>query len=263
VLPLRSPERLDRRTAGRAMALAPLVGFVLGFVVAVVVVAVRVFTTVRGGPASTLLPAAVGIAMLALLSRGLHLDGLADVADGLGAGGSRERMLAAMRDPALGAFGAITVLLVVVVQVSALSLAINQHRGTVSILVAATAGRLAAALACTPGTPAARPEGLGELVAGSVRPRHAALSLVGVLVVVAAAGRFDIDGGDFGRALRAVVAVLVAVGVAHLVRRHLVRRLGGVTGDVLGALVEVAGTTALLVMVLTVPDDIQSQLGLS
>ena len=55
----------------------------------------------------------------------------------------------------------------------------------------------------------------------------------------------------------------VACAVAHLAREYLVRRLGGITGDVLGGLVEVAATTSLLVMVLTVPDDIQVRLGRS
>jgi adenosylcobinamide-GDP ribazoletransferase len=254
---------LDRRTAGAAMALAPLVGLALGVLVALAVVVLRVFTTIHGAPASTLLPAVVGIGLLAVLTRGLHLDGLADVADGLGAGGGRDTMLAAMREPALGAFGVVTVVFVLLVQVSALSLAINQHRGTVAILVAAMVGRLAATLACTPGTPAARPDGLGALVAGSVRRWHAAAGFAGVVAVAALAGLFDFDGGDVGRAVRAVAAVVVAVGAARLVRRRLVARLGGITGDVLGMLVEVAATTSLVVMVLTIPDDIQDSLGLS
>ncbi len=262
IIRLRAPSHLDRCTAGGAMALAPFVGLALGVVVALVVLPLRVFTTPPGAPASTLLPAVAGIGLLALLTRGLHLDGLADVADGMGAGGGRDRVLAVMREPAIGAFGALAVMFVVLLQVSALSLAIGQHRGTVSILVAAMAGRLAATLACTPGTPAARPDGLGALVAGSVRTRHAAAAFAGVVAVAACAGLFDIDGGDAGRAVRAVCAVLAAVGVAHLVRRRLVARLGGITGDVLGVLVEVAATVSLVVMVLGLPDTVRTRLGL-
>jgi adenosylcobinamide-GDP ribazoletransferase len=254
---------VERRTAGRTMALAPFVGLALGVVVGLVVFALRVFTEPPGGPPSTLLPAIAGIGLLALLTRGLHLDGVADVADGLGAGGGRERMLAVMREPAIGAFGAVTVLFVVLIQVSALSLAIGQHRGTLSILVAAMVGRLAATLACTPGIPAARPDGLGALVAGSVRPQQAAAAALGVVAVAAVAGRFDIDGGDVGRAVRAVCAVLVALGVAHLVRRRLVARLGGITGDVIGVLVEVAAAVSLVVMVLDLPERLRTALGIS
>jgi adenosylcobinamide-GDP ribazoletransferase len=258
VLPVRGPGAIDRRTAGRAMALAPFVGLALGLVVALVVFAFRIFTMIRGAPASTLLPAAVGITLMAVLTRGLHLDGLADVADGLGAGGGRETMLAVMREPAVGAFGVIAVVLTVTVQAAALSLAINLHRGTVSILVAAMAGRLAATLACTPGSRPARPDGLGALVAGTVRPAHAAVAFAAVLGVAALAGLFDVDGGDAGRSARAVAAVVVAVGAARLVRRRLVARLGGITGDVLGVLVETAATVSLVVMVLSIPDDVQA-----
>ncbi|WP_242606766.1 adenosylcobinamide-GDP ribazoletransferase, partial [Protofrankia symbiont of Coriaria ruscifolia] len=157
LLPVRGQIVLDRRTMGRAMALAPLVGLVLGSITALVVLSFRIFTKTPGAPPETpaqnLFPAVMGIATLALLTRGLHLDGLADVADGLGAG--RERALAAMRDSRLGAFGALALIFVVLVQVGALSLTISEHRGSLSILVASMTGRLAATLACTAGTPPA------------------------------------------------------------------------------------------------------------
>uniref|UniRef100_UPI002024E5BA adenosylcobinamide-GDP ribazoletransferase n=2 Tax=unclassified Frankia TaxID=2632575 RepID=UPI002024E5BA len=200
LLPVRGRVVLDRRTMGRAMTLAPLVGLVLGAIAAAVVVGFRLFTKLPaappGTPAQPLLPAAIGIATLALLTRGLHLDGLADVADGIGAG--RERALAAMRDSRLGAFGALALIFAVLVQVAALSLAINEHRGSLSILVASMTGRLAATLACTAGIPAAHPNGLGALVAGSVRPRQAVCSVLAVVVAAAAAGLLDVDGGGPG-----------------------------------------------------------------
>jgi adenosylcobinamide-GDP ribazoletransferase len=261
VLPVGAPDHLDRRTVGRAMALAPLVGLVLALAADVVVVLLRVFTKVPGERPQALLPAAVGIALLALFTRGLHLDGLADLADGLGT--RRDRALEVMRDPALGAFGAVTLLFVVLIQVGALSTTIVAHRGTLSLVVSAMTGRLAATLACTPGVPAARPDGLGALVAGSVRPARAGLSFLGVVTVAALAGRFDVDGGDASRAVRAVVAVCVGTATALALRRWLVRRLGGITGDVLGGMIELTSTVTLVMMAMTIPDGLTARLGLS
>ncbi|WP_101830939.1 adenosylcobinamide-GDP ribazoletransferase [Frankia canadensis] len=255
VLPVRGPDRLDRRLAGRAMALAPFVGLVVALVAAVAVFGMRISTGTPGHRTQTVLPAAVGIAVLALASRGLHLDGLADLADGLGArrGRGRERALEVMRESTVGAFGVIAVVFVVLLQVTALGAAISVHRGTVSLLVATMTGRLAATLACAGGTPAAHPNGLGALVAGSVRTRDAVLSFLAVCAVAALAGRFDVDGGDTSRAVRGVFAVCVGTVAAVGMRHYLVRRLGGLTGDVLGGLIELTTTITLLFMAMTFP----------
>ncbi|MCM3922056.1 adenosylcobinamide-GDP ribazoletransferase [Frankia sp. AiPs1] len=254
-LPLRGPERLDRRLAGRAMALAPLVGLVLGLATAVVVVALRVTTGTPGHRNQSLLPAAVGIAVLALASRGLHLDGLADLGDGLGArrARGRDRALEIMRESTIGAFGVIGVVFVVLLQVAALSAAITVHRGTVSILVAVMTGRLAATLACTGRTPPAHPDGLGALVAGTVRTRDAVLAVVGVCAVAALAGRLDFDGGDASRAVRAVVAVCLGIAFSVALRRYLTSRFGGLTGDMLGAIIELTTMVTLIIMAMTLP----------
>ena len=261
VLPVRGPHRLDRTTMGRAMALAPLVGLVLGLLADVVVVAVRVATDPPTGPPQHLLPAVVGIAMLALLTRGLHLDGLADVGDALGARGDRDRALAVMRDSAIGAFGMLVVLFVVLIQIGALTTAIAAHRGTVALVTAAMAGRLAATLACV-GVPAARPDGLGAMVAGTVRGRQAAVSTVVVLVLAFTAGLLEYDGGDLGRAVRAVIAACTGVAAGLVLRWYTVRRFGGITGDTLGATIEITTTVTLLMMAMTIPDPLLDALGI-
>jgi adenosylcobinamide-GDP ribazoletransferase len=101
--------------------------------------------------------------------------------------------------------------------------------------------------ACGPNVPAAKADGMGSLVSGTVS-RRAALCWTVVLAGGAFAyGRFDSEIGSWHGALRAVIAVAVALGVAWVVRRHAVRRLGGITGDVLGALCEMAMVASLLV----------------
>jgi adenosylcobinamide-GDP ribazoletransferase len=90
--------------------------------------------------------------------------------------------------------------------------------------------------------PAARPDGLGALVAGTVGPVPLVLSTAAVALLGVAAVP--------GRPWQGPAAVVAALGVALLLLRHAVRRFGGVTGDVLGALVEVATTVAYAVLVL-------------
>ncbi len=121
--------------------------------------------------------------------------------------------------------------------------------GTVSMVLAATTGRLAATWCCTRAVPAARPDGLGALVAGSVGRAAALVVTFVVLVGAAVLGQVD-DDRALEVSLTLVVAVLVALLVAAVLRRHAVQRFGGVTGDVMGAVVEIATATVLVVVAL-------------
>ncbi len=236
---------VDRRAAGRAMALAPLVGAVLALVAASVMLAARITYQERFGLP---LVAALVITTLTLLTRGRHLDGLVDTADGLASYASAERAREIMSRPGVGALGVATLVLNLLLQAGALMACVEAHRGTESLLLAVLAGRLAAVLACTPATPAARQDGLGALVAGTVRPAVGLALTAAVVVEAAVYGRLDNDAGSLAGSLRALLALAAALVVTDLLRRHAVRRLGGITGDVLGALIEIATTVVLLVM---------------
>ncbi|HWG24562.1 adenosylcobinamide-GDP ribazoletransferase [Actinospica sp.] len=228
----------DRNTAGRAMACAPLVGAGIGVVAAAVGWAARAYTD------STFLAAVAAIATYAGATRALHLDGLADVADGLGSAKPREQALEIMKRSDIGPFGVVTLLLVLALQIAAITSAYAHHRGGLAIIVAAISGRLAVTLACTPRVPSARPDGLGAWVAGSVPIRGAAL--VSAACIAACFGLGYIRG--LGDALLAAAACAIGVAGAILLLRRCVTRFGGITGDVLGALVETAAAAALLVM---------------
>lgn len=227
------------------MVLWPLVGAVLGLVGAAVLLVARMLYQERFGLP---LVAALAITTLAALTRGLHLDGLVDTADGLASYAPPDRALQIMSEPGAGALGVVTLVLNLLLQVGALSVCVQSHRGTQSLLLAVLAGRLAVVLACTPGTPAAKHEGLGALVAGTVRPAVAIGLTAAVALEGAVYGMLDADAGSLTGSLRALLALAAGLGVAALLRRHAVRRLGGITGDVLGALVEVVTTVVLLIM---------------
>ena len=227
------PRRIDRRVAAVAMVCAPLAALVPGAAAAVLVWAGR------GRGASDLLCAALAIGLVTLMTRGFHLDGLADTADGLAAAYDRERALAVMRRGDTGPAGATTLVLVLLVQVMALAQATARF-GPAAVVVAVVAGRGVLSVACARGIPSARPEGLGATVSGSV-PRTAAA----VVTLLVAAGAAVVTGVP---AVAAAPPVGVAAAGVLLLRAR--RRLGGVTGDVLGACVETATTATLVALVL-------------
>ncbi|MCG5212210.1 adenosylcobinamide-GDP ribazoletransferase [Streptosporangium sp. KLBMP 9127] len=297
--------RVDRRVAGRGMIAAPVVGALLGLAAGV---SLALLQLPSGGG---LLAAALAIGLLALLTRGLHLDGLADLADGLGSGRPAAGALEIMRRSDIGPFGVATLVLTLIVQVAAL--AETGPAGPFALIAACVSGRLALTWACREGVPSARPDGLGAMVAGTVR-RGAALGVTVLALVTVSFAGFSCDIGAFGpwprycapagalfpgqdalepglssgadgreessfgwfayapepafpvpglvygtagtpssgQPLMVVLpaAILAGLVVAWLLRRRAVRRLGGVTGDVLGALVEAATATALVVCAL-------------
>lgn len=261
--------RVDRVTAGRAMALAPAVGLVLGAVAALPLLL----------PGPPLLGAALALGLLALLTRGLHLDGLADLADGLGSGKPAAQALDIMKKSDIGPFGVLAVLFTVLVQAAALT-----EAGAAGLVTACVAGRLTLAWACRPAVPAARPGGLGAMVAGTVRTGTALVVTGAALLVTAALGPAatavrvwaaaapEPPADEFRNlyiyveslgpspyaavwelwpgVLGPPVALLAGLGAALALLRHARRRLGGVTGDVLGALVETAAAATLVVYAL-------------
>ncbi|MFE1379893.1 adenosylcobinamide-GDP ribazoletransferase [Streptomyces sp. NPDC058740] len=241
VLPTRIT-RWDRDAARAGMLCAPLAGLVVGLCAAAVGGA---FLLLGSGP---LLAAVLTVAVPALMTRGLHLDGLADTADGLGSAKPAEDALRIMKQSDIGPFGVIALVFALLAQVAALHelYAESRPQGMVAAVLAATVARLALTRASREGVPAARPEGLGAIVAATVPRRSAALASGLLLVLCAAAGAL-LSPYD---ALRLPLAALAALGIAELLLRRCVRRFGGVTGDVFGAVAETAATVALVALTL-------------
>ncbi len=243
VIPVGDIGVVDRRLARSAMLLAPVVGLVLGALGALVLIAVHALVPTTLG---ALLAAALAIATLAYLTRALHLDGLADTADALGSGRRGEAALEIARRGDVGPFGVVTLVFVLLVQVAALAVASDAGWGAPALILAVVTGRVAAVLACTRGIPPARPDGLGALVAGTI-PRIASAAWVVVMVIGAfGVGMWLAASGAWALPLAVVVGLALALAIVA----RCVRRLGGITGDVLGASVEVAATAALVALAL-------------
>ena len=230
VLPVPA-NRVDERACRQAIAWAPLVGALLGAFGAALMWAL----TALG--AAPLLAGLLTVGALVLVTRGMHVDGLADTVDGLGCYGPPERALTVMRDGGAGPFAVVALVLALGVQVVGLA-ELAASGDWSAVVLACAVGRAAFVLCCARGVPAARPEGMGALVAGTQPPWLVAAWWL----VLLAASAFQWWSGP--------VAVLVAAGVLLLFVRHVRRRFGGITGDVLGASSEIATTIALAVCTL-------------
>nr|WP_179503680.1 adenosylcobinamide-GDP ribazoletransferase [Nocardioides daedukensis] len=243
VLRVPAPTRVDRSVAGTAMILAPVGGAVLAVLTAV---PLWLLTEQQWSPSALVLAAAV-LAALALLTRGMHLDGLADVADGLGSGRRGEAGLAIMKRSDIGPFGVVTLLLALLLQAAALAQAISSGEGAAVLVLALVVSRGLLPLLCTQWFPAARPDGLGATVATSVGTSRllasAALTVVLSAGLVWLLGSSDLDAPTCLRLAAASVAALVPGLLLALRARN---RFGGVNGDVYGAGVETTFTATLL-----------------
>ncbi len=237
------PEPLTPATVSAAMAWAPVVGVALGVIAATVLLLAD-----RLG-AGSLTASGLAVASLALLTRGLHLDGLADLTDGLASGKPARAALDIMRRSDIGPLGTVTLILTLLIQVAALSHAesAGHGRGPAALIGAVVTGRLALTWACRRGVAAARPDGLGALVAGSVRPAVAAAATLAALAAAIAAVAISAAAGTGPLGWTLPLAVVAGLAAACALQRHAVHRLGGITGDVLGALAEIAATVALVV----------------
>jgi adenosylcobinamide-GDP ribazoletransferase len=236
VVPVGARGELTRSDAVAALRWFPAMGAALGALAALPLAAVLEWTS-----RAALLGAAMVIALLALLTRGLHLDGLADTVDGLGSQAPVEQALEVMRRSDVGPFGVVAVVLVVLVDVAALAvLDGGVWRPVAALGVAAATGRLAVLQAAHQRVASARAIGFGAYIAGSMSTVVVVAETVVVLgfgVGAAAAVDASLIGWP--------VAQIAALSVCAAFRMHASRRLGGVTGDVFGALVEV-GTALTL-----------------
>jgi adenosylcobinamide-GDP ribazoletransferase len=224
----------SRQAAAQAMTAAPAIGLLLGGAAAAVL-----YVFQRYGHAGPLLGAMLAVIALAALTRALHLDGLADLADGLGSRRPAAEALDIMRRSDIGPFGVAVLVLTLLLQVTALTQADSLGRGVTSVIAAAMTGRLALTWACRRGVPPARGSGLGALVAGTLHPAVPAVLSAAAVVGMAA----------FGLIFPAAIAVGLAAGLALCWLA--VRRLNGITGDVLGAVVETSTAACLLVLALS------------
>ncbi|MBF6318160.1 adenosylcobinamide-GDP ribazoletransferase [Nocardia cyriacigeorgica] len=228
VVPVRGPDTVDRKAAGIAIAWAPIVGVVLG------ASACAVLWLLTSAGASSPVAGLLAVGVLALSTRGMHLDGLADTADGLGSYGPPERAREIMKSGSAGPFGVAAIVFAIALQAFSFAAIADEERWFAVVLAVAIA-RVAVVAACRRGTTAAPGTGFGALVAGTQSP----ITISAWCLVAVAAAYFAVPAHGW---LGPLVVATTALTVLILVR-HCLRRLGGLSGDILGAVIEI--TTAL------------------
>ena len=222
----------------RSMGWYPLVGLALG--AAAWGVYASLLELLPG-----LVAAVIVVLLLEAVTRGLHMDGLMDTADGILSGAPRERALEIMKDSNVGAMGVVAAVLLLILKVAALG-ALSRADAAAPLLAGWCAARALPALDVY-AWPYARAVGTGEAFTRerTTGPVAMAVGLLVAGVVVTGFVTFAVDGvGSWSSGL--VIAV-VAMGVALLVQAAVAKRLGGLTGDVYGMGIELAETAALVV----------------
>jgi adenosylcobinamide-GDP ribazoletransferase len=229
-IPVGAPGMLTPQRLGRAAAFFPAVGLIVGGVVGGVRIAAD--TILPAGPATLL-----AITAAILVTGALHEDGLADAADGFGAHVPRERKLEILRDSRVGTYGALALVLSVLLTWSLLT----QLDGVDCLKAALVAHVLARAsfLPQANALPSARDDGSGRLL----QPTRTALVIAGITAVATAVVAAGIVDGAIALATAAATIVLTIVAVR--------RTLGGSTGDTFGAGGKLVELTVLIALVAT------------
>ncbi len=231
ILPVGRYAPAGEENLSRSMAFFPLVGLVIGLILSL---GNYLFSLLFLQTLALWLT----IGLLVFLTRGLHVDGFADTLDGLGSGGTKERMLEVMKDSRIGAFGVVGLILLI----GGKYLALNQISGFpiyYFLILMTVMGRNSMVLVCYR-SPYARPEG------GLAKPFSENLKLHEMIISLAStcAIAFILQGWE---GLLLVVAIcLFSLGC----RFFFIKKLGGITGDVLGAVNELSELLCLLLLII-------------
>jgi len=240
IVPVRVTGDVSEQDMSASAAYYPLVGIALGVALVLAAIIFKAF-----------LPAGLSVALVLLvlvaLTGGFHLDGLADMADGLACKGNREKKLAAMKDSATGPIGVVVIVFALGLKYLAL-VNISEYNSAAyffALLVMPVAGRWVMLPAMRHGVPA-RPDGLGRIFIGAIGGAEMANAAVwsALAVVIPAAFLTSPGVGWQGWMGLASLGVLYGFGVlfAHFCKKH----FGGLTGDTLGALGELSEVIYLL-----------------
>lgn len=235
------PDPLAPPDFRRAPRMLPVAGLILSLPAALTLIAAW---TLGLGP---FVAAALALAVQLLVTGAMHEDGLADVADGFGGGATRERALEIMRDSRIGAYGGAALVLALMLRLGALATLLDRS-GALAGLALALAASLSrtAALAPMALLPAARRDGASASVG---RPQPSA-----VAVAAAAAGVIALAGIALGLPAFGVgLALLLAPGAALALTRIARGKIGGQTGDVVGACQQLAEIAALIGLLAATP----------
>ncbi len=228
ILPVLPSQILDDESVAGSLGWFPLIGFALGGILIIEDLLLRAFFGAQ-------LRSTILILSLAIVTGAVHLDGLADTADALGAGSDRSRALEILRDSRIGSFGAIALFFTLALKIIALS----TIGGSARYLALCFAPGIArwAMVAVSYRMDYLRAQGAGSVILADTRGRSLAIASATVALAVVVAHSLD-----------ALVAWAIAAFAVLLLQRFYDRWLGGVTGDLIGAAGELVEVLMLVAM---------------
>ncbi len=232
-IPMGSRGAFNAEDVGASARWFPIVGALVGgFSVAGLLVFRRIFPP--------LITSALVVTIGALITGALHLDGLADTADGLGGGRTPEDSLRIMRDHAVGSYGAVALMLDLVLRVAAISAMVGRADAWRYLILAPALGRWSSVLLSATLPYARRLEETPSkgAVAGLMRKRELVISSICAVLIAAAIAQW-----------RAIISCSLVLAITALWGWFCTRRIHGVTGDTLGAAVEISEIAVLLLAV--------------
>jgi len=225
------PFALDGKELSRSMAFFSLVGLLIGLLLAS---GFYLFSLLL--PRSLVLWLTIGL--LAFLTRGLHLDGFADTMDGLASGGSKERILEVMKDSRVGAFGVFSLIFLIGAKYLALD-QIPDSSISSSLVLMTVLGRNSMVLVCFRSPYARTDNGLGKLFTDHLGFREvifSSLLALGVTLIIVG--------------IRGILIFLIILLFSFGYRFYFIKRVGGVTGDILGASNEFVELLSIVLLII-------------
>lgn len=236
-IPVPAPRRVDRTIAGLAMLAAPVAVLPLAAIAALIGWLVSSWSSPAMG-------AVIVVAVLALGTRAMHWDGLADTADALTASYDPDRSLEVLKSGTSGPAGVVTAVLVIGVQVlGAAVLLTHEWRGAVTLGVVVCVSRLSVPTTATRGFGPARDSGLGAVFCETTPPfAVAALWLAGAAVLAASMALIDLAWW------RSLIALAIMLSIVLVIVLRCIRRMTGVTGDTFGAGIELSFAALLFAL---------------
>lgn len=219
---------------GRATLFFPLVGALIGLLQ---IGALQLFGNVADGSVLKAVLLAVSLVTVNVFVTGaLHLDGLADMADGFGGGRAKERVLEIMRDSVIGSYGAVALILLLIAKTTAIAVLIEAKTGWEYLIIAPAAGRWAT-VPLGKFMPAARKSGgLGNAVTDYVGWTELIGATTITMILIFALSNWQ----------NGLKTWLIVIAMTVLSTRLCLKKIGGVTGDTLGANTEICETAVLL-----------------
>lgn len=229
IIPLTRNRVVRPEELAASMAYFPLVGLILGIILSVS--NIGLLKILPGSIVDAIL-----IAELIILTRGLHIDGFVDTIDGLAGGKTREDILHIMRDHRVGGLGAVGVIMLIMIKYLSLNSAPPAYKNLVLIAMPVMSRWLQAPF--TNMLPYARQNGMGKAFVEGVRGRQAGIATISAALVLIFLFKFS----------AILIMVLMAI-VTYLIGLYFKKTLGGITGDVIGAVSEVNEVVFLLIVI--------------